>query len=77
MKKLCIPYVCNVFFKCRWRNKGQVRCSSYFVYGPKVAAHKGGKIAGDAREKLEIETEAKVVSTGNYLAEPEGKKRLD
>ena len=42
----------------------------------KVAARKGGKIAGDAREKLEIETEDNVVSSGNYLTEPEGRKRL-
>jgi len=43
----------------------------------KVAAHKGGKIAGDAREKLEIETEDKVVSSENYLIEPEGRQRLN
>jgi len=43
----------------------------------KVAAHKGGKIAGDAREKLEIETESKVVSPENYLTESEGRKRLN
>ena len=42
-----------------------------------VAAHKGGKIAGDAREKLEIETETKVVNSENYLTEPEGRKRLN
>ncbi|RJP92400.1 MAG: phage antirepressor protein [Desulfobacteraceae bacterium] len=42
----------------------------------RIAARKGGKIAGDAREKLEIETGAKVVSPENYLAEPESKKRL-
>ena len=42
----------------------------------KVAAHKGGKIAGDAREKLEIETETNVVNSENYLTEPEGRKRL-
>jgi hypothetical protein len=42
----------------------------------KVAAKKGGKIAGDAREKLEIETNARVVSPENYLTEPEGQKRL-
>ncbi|MBL4903959.1 MAG: Bro-N domain-containing protein [Desulfocapsa sp.] len=43
----------------------------------KVAAHKGGTIAGDAREKLEIETESKVVSSENYLTESEGRKRLN
>jgi hypothetical protein len=42
----------------------------------KVAARKGGKIAGDARNKLEIETGDKVVSPENYLTEPESKKRL-
>lgn len=42
----------------------------------KVAAHKGGKIAGDAREKLELETGDKVVTPENYLAEPESRKRL-
>jgi hypothetical protein len=33
----------------------------------KTAAKKGGKIAGDARKKLEIETGKKVVSSENYL----------
>lgn len=42
----------------------------------KVAAHKGGRIAGEALEKLELETSRKVVSADNYLAEPEGRKRL-
>ncbi|MDF1579013.1 MAG: Bro-N domain-containing protein [Desulfobulbales bacterium] len=42
----------------------------------KVAARKGGKIAGDAREKLETETGTGVVSTENYLTEPESRKRL-
>lgn len=42
----------------------------------KTAARKGGRIAGDAREKLEIETGAKVVSPENYLEEPENRKRL-
>ncbi|ABQ27558.1 BRO-N domain-containing protein [Geotalea uraniireducens] len=40
----------------------------------KVAAHKGGRIAGDARKKLEVETGAKVVTPENYLVEPQGKK---
>lgn len=43
----------------------------------KTAARKGGKIAGDAREKLEIETEDTVASSENYLTESEGKKRLN
>ena len=33
----------------------------------KVAAHKGGKIAGDARKKLEIESGKKVSTKQNYL----------
>ncbi|NTV15698.1 MAG: Bro-N domain-containing protein [Desulfobulbaceae bacterium] len=41
-----------------------------------VAAHKGGRIAGEAREMLEVETGSKVVSDENYLTEPEGRKRL-
>lgn len=41
----------------------------------KDAARKGGKIAGDARRKLEIESGAKVVSPDNYLSEPEAQKR--
>ncbi len=43
----------------------------------RVAARKGGKIAGDAREKLEIETEANVISPENYLTESEERKRLN
>lgn len=42
----------------------------------KVAAHKGGRIAGDARERLEKETGAQVVTSENYLSEPESRKRL-
>ncbi len=42
----------------------------------RVAARKGGKIAGDAREKLEIETGEKVTTQENFLDEPESKKRL-
>lgn len=44
----------------------------------RVAARKGGKIAGDAREKLEIETGEKVVTGENYLelSQKEVKKRL-
>jgi DNA-damage-inducible protein D len=42
----------------------------------KTAARKGGRIAGEAREKLEIETGARVVSPENYLKEPESRKRL-
>lgn len=42
----------------------------------KVAALKGGRIAGEAREKLEIETGDKVSTSENFLTEPEKKKRL-
>ncbi len=42
----------------------------------RTAAYKGGRIAGEAREKLEQETGAKVVSRNNYLIEPENRKRL-
>lgn len=42
----------------------------------KVAARKGGGIAGEAREKLEQETGEGVVTAGNYLAGPEGRKRV-
>ncbi len=44
----------------------------------RIAARKGGKIAGDAREKLEIETGDKVVTQENYLelSQKEVKKRL-
>ncbi len=42
----------------------------------KVAARKGGSIAGEAREKLEAETGSRVVSSENYLTEPESRKKL-
>jgi len=42
----------------------------------RVAANKGGNIAGDARKKLEDETGKKIVSSNNYLDAPEGQKRL-
>lgn len=42
----------------------------------KVAAHKGGRIAGEAREKLEVETGEMVVTQENYLTEPESQRRL-
>lgn len=43
----------------------------------KDAANKGGAIAGSARKKLELETGKKVVSSENYLTEPENAKRLE
>ena len=41
----------------------------------KGAAKKGGKIAGDARKNLEIESGEKVTTPENYLDEPESLKR--
>jgi methylphosphotriester-DNA--protein-cysteine methyltransferase len=43
----------------------------------KDSAHRGGKISGDARQKLEIETGKKVSTPVNYLDEPQNKKRLE
>jgi len=42
----------------------------------KIAAKKGGKIAGDARKNLELESGGKVASKENYLTTPEKQKRL-
>ncbi|RJQ70263.1 MAG: phage antirepressor protein [Desulfobacteraceae bacterium] len=42
----------------------------------KRSARKGGRIAGEAREKLEAETGTKVSTPENYLDEPESRKRL-
>jgi len=41
------------------------------------AAYKGGRIAGEAREKLEKESGRNVVSSENYLDAPEKQKRLE
>jgi hypothetical protein len=38
-------------------------------------ARKGGRIAGEAREKLEVETGSRVSTPENYLDEPESRKR--
>jgi len=43
----------------------------------RTAARKGGRIAGDARVKLEKETKKLVVSQENYLDAPEKRKRLE
>ena len=43
----------------------------------RTTAKKGGRIAGDARKKLEKETKKKVVSSENYLTVPESRKRLE
>ncbi len=42
----------------------------------KNTANKGGKIAGDARKNLEIESGKQVSTSGNFLTEPEAKKKL-
>jgi hypothetical protein len=42
----------------------------------KGAVLKGGRIAGEARKKLEAETGSKVSTPENYLNEPESRKRL-
>jgi hypothetical protein len=42
----------------------------------KTAARKGGEVAGTARKDLEKKTGRRVVSAGNYLIEPENRKRL-
>ena len=42
----------------------------------KTAARKGGKIAGDARKKLEIESDRKISTRKNYLPKRDGVKRL-
>ena len=42
----------------------------------KDAAQRGGKIAGDAKAKLEIESSKKVSTPENYLTEPQNKKLL-
>lgn len=41
----------------------------------KEAAQKGGKIAGNARKSLEIESGEPVVTPENYMEEPEKQKR--
>lgn len=43
----------------------------------RIAARKGGRIAGNARENLEKETKKMVASKENYLDAPEKRKRLE
>jgi len=52
----------------------QVEDAQGFVENKK-AAQKGGKIAGDARRSLELETGRKVSSPDNYIEEAESAKR--
>ena len=42
----------------------------------KKAAKRGGTVAGNARKETEKEIGRPIVSTENYLTEPESKKRL-
>ena len=42
----------------------------------KVVAHKGGKIAGDARKALELESGINVITSENYLPEVKKKKEI-
>ena len=42
----------------------------------KTAARKGGRISGNARKELEAESKEKIVTSDNYLEEPERVKRL-
>jgi DNA-damage-inducible protein D len=46
-------------------------------YKNKISAQKGGKIAGNARKQLELESGKKVISVRNYLKNPQDKKLLD
>ena len=43
----------------------------------RTAANKGGRIAGEARQKLEVESGRKVVTDENYLDASEKQKRLE
>lgn len=43
----------------------------------KKAAKKGGKVAGDARKALEIETGKKVISNSNFLNNKQDYIKLD
>ncbi len=43
----------------------------------RIASRKGGRIAGDAREQLELESGRKIVSDENYLDAPENRKKLE
>ena len=47
------------------------------LYENRIAAKKGGKIAGDARKKLEVESGKKVSSSKNYLPQKGKKEEID
>ena len=42
----------------------------------KLDSKAGGKIAGDARKALEKKLKRPIVSSGNYLKEPESRKKI-
>jgi len=42
----------------------------------KIVAQKGGKVAGDARNHLELESGKKVSTRKNYLQTPQNQKRM-
>jgi DNA-damage-inducible protein D len=42
----------------------------------KTAAHAGGKVAGDARRQLELESGSKVSKSENYLSAPPERKKI-
>lgn len=41
----------------------------------RTAARKGGRIAGNARKKLEMETKKKIVTPENYLEIPQKERK--
>jgi len=41
----------------------------------RTAARKGGRIAGNARKKLEVETKKKIVTSNNYLEIPQKERK--
>lgn len=43
----------------------------------KQVAHRGGKVAGNARKETEKELGRSIISDKNYLKEPENKKKLN
>lgn len=70
-----IELVINMFAEASTTEIARNRNVQGFVEN-KTAAKKGGKIAGDARKKLEIETGKKVVSHKNFLLKNNSKKQI-
>jgi prophage antirepressor-like protein len=54
-----------------------VRDDAQGLQDNQIAAADGGRIAGDARKKLEERTQEKVVSTANFLEKPESFKEIE